>query len=305
MNPLVFHLVSGDAYFSGLLLVILSLWIPYHKKFRKLSFLAFLFGLIFVCLTAVPTSLLEMILLVAIFSFSAVLLYRTVETEPQALRNEEKQHQQQKFSLLVIFKILVSILVGLLFLNELSWRALPKFESKVPQRLVIFADSITAGMGENEAETWPNLLSKRHDVQIVDHSRMGATVGSQLKWIHTRKIPEGLIFIELGGNDMFGATSTEDFRSKLDQLLELLTQNQQPVVMFELPIPPTFNRFGIAQRELARKHGVQLIPKRVFAQVLATEEATLDSIHLSQAGHHAMANAVWREIQTAFEQIDD
>ncbi|MBT5018368.1 MAG: hypothetical protein HON04_06435 [Planctomicrobium sp.] len=301
MNPLVFHLVSGDAYFSGLLFVLLSLWISPYKKCRKLSLPSLLLGLIFVCLTAVPVSYLEETLLVAVFLLTVIVVRQSIVAANRFQASGKGKPSQQMFRLLLISKFLISLLVCILILNELSWRASPKFEPKVSRRLIIFADSITAGMGENEAETWPNLLMKRHDVQIVDHSRMGATVGSQLKWIHTRIIPEGLIFIELGGNDMFGATSIKDFRSDLDQLLELLTQNSQPVVMFELPIPPTFNRFGIAQRELASKHGVQLISKRVFSQVLATEDATLDSIHLSQAGHNEMANSVWSEIQTAFE----
>jgi acyl-CoA thioesterase-1 len=67
-------------------------------------------------------------------------------------------------------------------------------------------------------------------------------------------------------------------------------------VMLELPLPPTFNRFGEIQRRLARRHNVVLIPKRYFASVLVGEEATLDGLHLSPSGHRKMAEMVWQMV---------
>ena len=63
--------------------------------------------------------------------------------------------------------------------------------------------------------------------------------------------------------------------------------------MFELPLPPFYNAFGIIQRRLAKKHGVTLIPKRVLMRVLSGSNATLDSIHLTQHGHEMLAASVW------------
>lgn len=70
--------------------------------------------------------------------------------------------------------------------------------------------------------------------------------------------------------------------------------------MFELPLPPFCNEFGRAQRTVAAKHNVILIPKRVFLSVIAGSDSTLDSIHLSQSGHQFMADCVWRLVRSAF-----
>jgi len=43
-----------------------------------------------------------------------------------------------------------------------------------------------------------------------------------------------------------------------------------------------------------------LIPKRVFLGILAPEEATVDTIHLTSAGHQRMADEVWRLLSPAF-----
>lgn len=62
--------------------------------------------------------------------------------------------------------------------------------------------------------------------------------------------------------------------------------------MFELPLPPLFNGYGYAQRALAAKHKVALIPRRLLASVLFSPDATLDSIHLSDQGHQRLAESV-------------
>ena len=67
--------------------------------------------------------------------------------------------------------------------------------------------------------------------------------------------------------------------------------------MFELPLFPFQNAYGSAQRAVAAKHGVHLLPKRYFAAVLGAEDGTLDGLHLSQKGHDAMAEIMASVIQ--------
>jgi acyl-CoA thioesterase I len=76
--------------------------------------------------------------------------------------------------------------------------------------------------------------------------------------------------------------------------------------MFELPLPPFNHEYGRIQRSLALKHKVLLVPKRVFLSILAASDSTLDTIHLSQAGHQAMAACVWQLVSSAYpaEEIE-
>lgn len=64
--------------------------------------------------------------------------------------------------------------------------------------------------------------------------------------------------------------------------------------MFELPLIPLYHRYGMIQRRLAKTYQAALVPKRYFLNILADSDATLDSIHLSQAGHQKMSDLVWR-----------
>jgi len=99
--------------------------------------------------------------------------------------------------------------------------------------------------------------------------------------------------VAIGGNDVLGATTTAQFEQSLDALLIELEAPNRQLVMLELPLPPFYHEYGRIQRTLAKNHNVALVPKRVLLSIIAGSESTLDSIHLSQAGHQKMANVVW------------
>ncbi len=107
---------------------------------------------------------------------------------------------------------------------------------------------------------------------------------------------------EIGGNDVLGETSAAGFEVNLDRLLAQLRSSGNVVILLELPLPPTYNAFGGIQRRLARRHGALLVPKRVLLGVLMTDGATVDTIHLSRAGHDLMAARIWQTIRPAFSR---
>ena len=163
--------------------------------------------------------------------------------------------------------------------------------------MTVIGDSVSAGMEEGEAETWPSLLSRQHDIEIQDLSHVGETAGSALKRTTKVGIQHDYVVVEIGGNDILGSTSPSQFERDLETLLRELRRTNRQVVMFELPLIPFYHRYGMTQRQLSRKYEVALIPKRYFLSILASGDATLDSIHLSQSGHQAMSDLVWQLIR--------
>ncbi|MDX1947058.1 MAG: SGNH/GDSL hydrolase family protein [Pirellulaceae bacterium] len=180
---------------------------------------------------------------------------------------------------------------------ELPYQFSPRVPPLNGPPLYIVGDSITAGVGAGDGPTWPRRLPDR--VAVGDYSRMGATAASALK--NCRDLPpKGLVLVEIGGNDLLGDTAAAAFERDLDRLLMHVGPGRT-VLMFELPLPPLANEYGRIQRRLAAKHGVQLIPKRVLMGVLSGGGATLDSVHLSSAGHQQMADRVWEMIAPAYD----
>jgi acyl-CoA thioesterase-1 len=189
------------------------------------------------------------------------------------------------------------------WLAMMVYEAPHHFLPRVPQlsdpALYILADSITAGLQDGE-DTWPKRLARAHAIDVHDLSRAGATAGSALQ--QAEKVPAqgGLILLEIGGNDLLGSTTLAEFERDLDALLERLAAPGRTVLMFELPLPPLCNEYGRIQRILAARHDVRLIPKRILMGILTGHAATVDTIHLDQAGHAAMAEQIWRIIGPAY-----
>jgi acyl-CoA thioesterase-1 len=167
--------------------------------------------------------------------------------------------------------------------------------------LYIIGDSVTAGMG-GEEQTWPRLLAGSRSVEVMDLSKVGATTASALRQADGLPPEGGLVLLEIGGNDLLGSTSAADFERDLDRLLDRVCAPERAVLMFELPLPPFCNEYGRAQRRLASRYKIVLIPKRVFADVLTGDGATLDSIHLDRQGHDRMAEIVWGLIAPAYRE---
>jgi acyl-CoA thioesterase-1 len=170
--------------------------------------------------------------------------------------------------------------------------------------MTVIGDSVTAGMGASDKSLrWPTLLAKEHNLNIQDISHPGETAASALKRAKSQQIASPVVILEIGGNDLLGDTTSAQFSRDLDGLLAYVCARGRQVIMFELPLPPFQNEYGRIQRSLARKHNVHLVPKRVLLSILAANDSTIDTIHLTQAGHECMAASVWELVKSAFPEI--
>jgi acyl-CoA thioesterase-1 len=281
VNPLVYHIVSGQSFFTGAILVVLAVGLSisgashlmeeasddtpakkrrHHRKQASILFLFLGFVLIALSSTAIP-----------------YWLYGVAGTASAAW------------------------LVAVLW--ELPFQIIPALESTTSREIAIIGDSITAGVGKlRDSERWPGLLAAEHKLTVHDHSRAGETTGTALARIRRGefRIESPVVFLEIGGNETLGPTTLRQFEKDLDQPLAEVSSPGRQVMILELPLPPFYNGFGLAQRRLARKHNVLPVPRRSFLSVLAAEESTLDTIHLSGEGQRPMAACVWQLVRSAF-----
>ena len=187
-------------------------------------------------------------------------------------------------------------LAGLVF--ELPYHFVQPPRVARPQRVYIIGDSLAAGMG-GEKVTWPKKLRELTSLKIDDLSFAGANAQSALRKqaniIERDGDRQAWVLICIGGNDMLGGTKPDDFGPQLDELLAKARGDpDQPriVLMTELPIVPGAWAFAAWQRDLAAKHSVVLIPKRILANIVLTNANVVDGLHLSQLGHERMAEAL-------------
>ena len=285
MNPFVIHYVSGEAFFVGLGLIAVGVGI----SFVKLSFvrgylsriLCIMGGLnIFFSGTPSPYFL---ILLLYIFLAGQILV-----------GGSEK--------ILLKIRIVVGGVTGLILLASLLVE-LPYWMSPAPielksSRIVVLGDSISAGVGFSGEKTWSDILVYEQKYNVANRSVGGGTVKTAINSLKKVKVGKNdLIIIEIGGNDFFKGTRAKKFGINLDKLLTDAKQKTPNVMMLELPLPFLKVSFGRAQRSLAAKHDVVLIPKRNFSAVLSGRASTVDGLHLSNFGHRKMADMIVKHLK--------
>ena len=165
--------------------------------------------------------------------------------------------------------------------------------------LCVVGDSISAGLGRPGERTWPTLLGEAHGVRVVDVSRAGCTVAQATRNAGPIGRESGVVVVEVGGNDLIGRADPDRFGAELATLVRSVGGPGRQVVMVELPRFPFADAYGRQQRRVARQYGVRLVPRRLFAAVLAGPGATTDGVHLSNAGQRAMADLIWRAVGPA------
>ena len=287
MNWLVYHIVSGQSFFTGIALLVVAAFASTRTQplFRRVTVLSFLTGVIAIVLSSTAIS----------YWYYAVAVIVTLVWIASRFKREWRRPAARWMA--------GAWLVAALF--ELPFHITHSLEPAQTRTITVIGDSVTAGVdGDETSETWPTLLARQHQVEVQDISHIGETAASALKRVQTQSIESAVVVVEIGGNDILGSTTTAEFDRDLEALLTFLASADRQVIMFELPLPPFCHEFGRIQRTVAARHNVTLVPKRVFLSVIAGSESTLDTIHLSQTGHQFMADTVWNQVKDAFENME-
>ncbi len=288
MNWLVYHVASGQAFFIGTAMVILAVAASARASpvTKRVVFPALVLGAVEIAISSTPIPGWYYTFAVAV-TLSWIVLHFV-----------GKYRRAAAGAAVAVWLIAVAL--------ELPYHAVPTLKPAPERSLTVIGDSLTAGIGDDDtSERWPTLLAREHHLEVQDLSHMGDTIARALERLGKRPITSPVVLLEIGGNDLLGSTPPTRFARDMDALLAQVTAGRRQVIMFELPLPPFYHRYGRIQRRLARKHHVALLPKRMLLSVLSTRGATLDTIHLSQAGHRQMAQCVWRAVCGAFPEHDD
>jgi lysophospholipase L1-like esterase len=172
--------------------------------------------------------------------------------------------------------------------HEFPHRNLPKIRGDTSDHLVVIGDSISAGL-DTSISTWPTMMERNTGLPIRNLAKPGAMMADGITMAREVSPQDGLIVLEIGGNDLLANQSAANFDKSLDTLLSRLAAPDRTIVMFELPLLPHKICYGQVQRRLASQYGVWLIPKRYFVQIIRGADATSDGLHLTSAGAHRMA----------------
>ncbi len=145
----------------------------------------------------------------------------------------------------------------------LDWHAAAHCGRRValhPTRPVVcLGDSLTAGLSPNGG--YPQDLQKLIAVPVVNLGQAGITSADGVEKLPAVvAVNPQVVVVELGGHDYLKGSSRASTKANLERIIEASRKIGAEVVLMEMLRHPVTDPYGGLERELARKHDLELIP---------------------------------------------
>jgi len=176
-------------------------------------------------------------------------------------------------------------------------------------KIVAFGDSLTAGFGLTENESYTYLLQQKlkadgYDYEVVDAGVSGDTSQGGLEridWVLGMDNVKILV-LELGANDLLRGIPVAKMKANLDKIITKAQVNGIKVLLCGMLAPPTmgaqYQRDYIAAfPDLADQHHTAFLPFLLDNIALKKELNQADGIHPNAEGEKIMTDNVYKELK--------
>ena len=193
--------------------------------------------------------------------------------------------------------------------------ALDRFQEPWTQvAVLVLGDSLAAGYGLEEGESFPVQLEKRlqaagYDVDVINAGVSGDTTAgglARIEWTLADR-PE-IVIVELGGNDALRGLNPELIHANLDKILTRLEEAECRIILAGMLAPRNlgpeyYTKFDRIYPDLAKQHDVLFYP--FFLEGVATDHKLnqADGVHPNAAGVMRIVAGITPLITTALDEF--
>ena len=186
----------------------------------------------------------------------------------------------------------VLLIVAVMLLPACSKTAqLPLMSSDAT--VLAFGDSLTAGSGAGEAESYPAVLSALTGLSVVNAGVPGEVSGSgllRLPELLDRERPSLLILCH-GGNDLLGHAGHQLIADNLRSMIRLAMERGIPVLLIAVPSPDLSLTPPPLYADLTKEFAIP-VEAKALPHILAKGTLKSDYIHPNAAGYRMLAEAL-------------
>ncbi len=186
--------------------------------------------------------------------------------------------------------------------------ATPKAAADRP-KIIAFGDSLTAGFGLAEKESYPYLLQEKlradgYDFEVINAGVSGDTTLGGLErsdWVLEQDNAKILI-LELGANDLMRGVPAERVKENLDKIIRKAKAKNLNVLLCGMLSPPTPGSsygkdFTFVFPDLATEHKIDFLPFLLENVATKKELNQADGIHPNAEGEKIMTENVYRALK--------
>ena len=191
--------------------------------------------------------------------------------------------------------------------------ATPKITANRP-KIIAFGDSLTAGFGLAEKESYPYLLQEKlkadgFDYEVVNAGLSGDTSLGGLEradWVLQQDNTKILI-LELGANDLLRGVPVAKMKENLSQIIRKAKARNLKILLCGMLAPPTMGAeyqrdFMMAFPDLASEYKIEFLP--FLLDNIATKKGLnqADGIHPNAEGEKIMTDNVYKALKPMLEK---
>lgn len=186
--------------------------------------------------------------------------------------------------------------------------ATPRITSDKP-KIVAFGDSLTAGFGLSEKESYPYLLQQKlkadgYDYEVVNAGVSGDTSIGGLERIDWTLEQENIqiLILELGANDLLRGVPVAKMKENLAKIIRKAQAKNVKVLFCGMLAPPTMGAqyqsdYTSAFPDLADEYGVEFLPFLLENVALDKKLNQPDGIHPNAEGEKIMTENVYKALK--------
>jgi len=191
--------------------------------------------------------------------------------------------------------------------------ATPRIGESRP-KIIAFGDSLTAGFGLAEKESYPYLLQQKlnsdgYNFEVVNAGVSGDTSRGGLEridWVLEQDDAKILI-LELGANDLLRGVPVTQMKSNLDRIIRKAKAKNIKILLCGMLAPPTMGAdyqrdFTMAFPDLAAEHKLEFLPFLLENVALKKELNQADGIHPNPEGARIMADNIYKALKPMLAQ---
>ena len=180
-------------------------------------------------------------------------------------------------------------------------------QAAATKTLLIVGDSLSAGYGLPQQQSWPVLLQqrlaeKKSPWRIQNASISGETSGGALARLPAllQQYQPAVVLIEIGGNDGLRGFPVPRLRQNLEQLIKLSQTAGATPVLMQIRIPPNYGpryteQFVAVYADVAQNHQIKLWPFFMDKIAVQPELMQADGIH-----PNAQAQSIIRDLMLPY-----
>ncbi len=176
-------------------------------------------------------------------------------------------------------------------------------------KIIAFGDSLTAGFGLAEKESYPYLLQQRLNAEGFKYEVVNAGVSGDTSlggleradWVFDQE-NVAIVVLELGANDLLRGLPPAKMKENLGKIIAKAKQRNIKVLLCGMLAPPTMGsdyqqQFVSAFPELAKEHNVSYLPFLLEGVALNKDLNQADGIHPNAEGTKLMTDNIFKALK--------